>query len=263
MTVTRNTSFRAVVLPTEHGGWGFTLEPALLGLLVAPGLAGAMLAVTAVALFLTRRPLRLAWTDRRMGRRLPRSAVAEAWGGGLLLAAGAALTVASLTTDGPFWWPLAAAAPAALFQVWADTARRSRDLLPEIVGAGSLGGFAAAIALADGWAAGPAFGLWWVLLSRTAASVILVRALLRRLKSEAAPAAPIHAAHAVAVAALGGLAAADLVPYAAAAALGLLWIGAAATLLRPPEAARTVGWIQIAAGLLVVALTAAGHHLAW
>ncbi|MDX2007394.1 MAG: hypothetical protein SFU83_19325 [Meiothermus sp.] len=28
---------RSVALPNEHGGWGFTLEPILLGLLVAPG----------------------------------------------------------------------------------------------------------------------------------------------------------------------------------------------------------------------------------
>ena len=27
--------WRGVAVPTEHGGWGFTLEPILLGLLVA------------------------------------------------------------------------------------------------------------------------------------------------------------------------------------------------------------------------------------
>ncbi|MCZ7661545.1 MAG: YwiC-like family protein [Thermoleophilia bacterium] len=35
---------RDVVVPTEHGGWGFTLEPMLLGLLVAPGWASSALA---------------------------------------------------------------------------------------------------------------------------------------------------------------------------------------------------------------------------
>ena len=35
------TEWRTVVTPTEHGGWGLTLEPALLGLLIAPSAAGA------------------------------------------------------------------------------------------------------------------------------------------------------------------------------------------------------------------------------
>jgi hypothetical protein len=33
----------AVATSNEHGGWGVTLEPALLGLLIAPGLAGVLL----------------------------------------------------------------------------------------------------------------------------------------------------------------------------------------------------------------------------
>src|SRR5438067_8458307 len=39
--------WRAVVIPSEHGGWGLTLEPALLGLLVAPSIAGGALAIAA------------------------------------------------------------------------------------------------------------------------------------------------------------------------------------------------------------------------
>ena len=263
MTDSRVISLRSIVIPTEHGGWGFTLEPVLLGLLVAPGVAGVMLAVTALALFLCRRPLRMAWTDRRMGRHFPRTVLAERVSLVLLAIAGAGMAVAALTARGPFWWPLAAAAPSAVLQVWADATRRSRHLLPEIAGAGSLGGFATAIALADGWAAVPAFGLWWVLLARTVASVILVRVLLRRVKGDRSPAAAVHGAHALAVAALGSLAVTDVIPFPAAASLAVLWVGAWAVLRHPPGAARTVGWTQIAAGLLVVALTAAGHHLGW
>ncbi|VAV92581.1 Putative membrane-spanning protein, partial [hydrothermal vent metagenome] len=35
-TGTSRVNVRSIALPTEHGGWGFTLEPILLGLLVAP-----------------------------------------------------------------------------------------------------------------------------------------------------------------------------------------------------------------------------------
>ena len=33
--------WRSVAVPTEHGGWGLTFEPVLLGLIVAPSWAGA------------------------------------------------------------------------------------------------------------------------------------------------------------------------------------------------------------------------------
>ena len=35
--------WRSVAIPTEHGGWGLTLEPVVLGLAVAPSLAGIAL----------------------------------------------------------------------------------------------------------------------------------------------------------------------------------------------------------------------------
>ena len=45
MTDAQRVRLRSIALPTEHGGWGFTLEPILLGLLVAPTWAGFGLAV--------------------------------------------------------------------------------------------------------------------------------------------------------------------------------------------------------------------------
>ena len=49
----------------------------------------------------------------------------------------------------------------------------------------------------------------------------------------------------------------------AAASIALLWAWAALSLARPPVPARTLGWTQVLAGLLVVAATAAGYHLGW
>jgi hypothetical protein len=49
--------WRAVVIPSEHGGWGLTLEPVVLGLLVAPSIAGLAIGVAAFLAFLVRTPL--------------------------------------------------------------------------------------------------------------------------------------------------------------------------------------------------------------
>ena len=45
-------SIRSIALPLEHGGWGFTLEPVLLGLLVAYSPAAWELSVAALAVSL-------------------------------------------------------------------------------------------------------------------------------------------------------------------------------------------------------------------
>ena len=69
--------WRAVALPVEHGGWGFLVEPLVLGLVLAPSAAGACLALAAAAGFLARHPLRLWLLDRRKHVRYPRTALAE------------------------------------------------------------------------------------------------------------------------------------------------------------------------------------------
>jgi YwiC-like protein len=57
-------AWRAMAIPDEHGGWGLTAEPVLLGLLVAPSWAGAALAVAAFVAFLVRTPLKVVLVDR-------------------------------------------------------------------------------------------------------------------------------------------------------------------------------------------------------
>ena len=58
----RDFSFRALVLPKEHGSWSLAFEPVALALLAAPSWAGAALAGATVAGFFVRRPLKLAVT---------------------------------------------------------------------------------------------------------------------------------------------------------------------------------------------------------
>src|SRR3954463_11180737 len=68
---------KTIALPTEHGGWGITLEPVVLGLLVAPTPAGVGLALATIGAFLARHPFKIVAGDRRRGRRFPRTPVAE------------------------------------------------------------------------------------------------------------------------------------------------------------------------------------------
>ena len=63
-------------IPSEHGGWGLTLEPALLGLLVAPSIVGGAIGVAAFLAFLVRTPLKLVLVDQHRHRVLERTRLA-------------------------------------------------------------------------------------------------------------------------------------------------------------------------------------------
>jgi hypothetical protein len=141
---------KTLALPNEHGGWGFTLEPILLGMLIAPSWAGLGLGVFALAAFFTRHPLKLWLADVRKGRSFPRTPIARNFAllyatlglGGLLLT--------TLTAQGLFWLPLLLALPLMGLQLWFDARNQGRNLLPEIAGAVAMGAVAAGIALAAG-----------------------------------------------------------------------------------------------------------------
>ena len=68
--------WRSVAVPTEHGGWSLTAEPALLGLLVAWSMPGLALGVAAMVAFMARTPLKLVLIDRFRHRSLPRTRLA-------------------------------------------------------------------------------------------------------------------------------------------------------------------------------------------
>ena len=144
----RRSTLRSVALPTEHGGWGLTLEPVLLGLLLRWSGAGLCLGVAAFVAFTARTPLKVVLVDARRRRVLPRTRVAQR-----VLAAEAMLlsllVAAALVLEASaFWMPLVVIVPLVLVELWFDMRSRGRRLVPELVGAIGMGGVVAVIVLA-------------------------------------------------------------------------------------------------------------------
>lgn len=249
---------KTIALPNEHGGWGFTLEPVLLGLLVAPTLAGLGLGVFALAAFFTRHPLKLWLADVRKGKRFPRTPVAGRFALAYATVGALGLLLAFGRAEGPFYWPLLAALPLIAVQLWFDAHNKGRNLLPEVAGAAAMGSVAAGIGLAGGLEPPLAPGLWLVLAARSYAAIHYARTQVMRARGLAVPFRPAYLAQLIAV---GGLllgAAAGWVPWLGVLAVGLLLPFSAYTFARPPVPAKVVGWSQMAFGLLVVVLTALG-----
>jgi hypothetical protein len=256
-TVTRPT-WRAVTIPSEHGGWGLTLEPALLGLLVAPSLAGGALAVAAFLAFLVRTPLKTLLVDRHRHRELERDRVARRVAAGELVVLVAMVAVAFGRAGIEWVVPFAIALPLFAVELWFDTRSRGRRLVPELCGAVGICATVAAIALAggEGWAL--AFALWLVLAARAVASVPFARVQVLRLRTTSPSNIVSDAAQLAAVVIAAIACAVDSAVLAGAVAVVVVAVVQLAWSRGPARPAVAVGFSQLGFGLAVVVATAIG-----
>ncbi|MGE3444495.1 MAG: YwiC-like family protein [Acidimicrobiia bacterium] len=251
-------TWKAVALPSEHGGWGLTLEPVLLGLLVAPSWAGLALGLAAFAAFLVRTPLKLAAVDIRRHRWLDRSRLAlEIAAVEAVLLAGFALVAFVRAGARPFV-PFLIAVPLFAVELLYDVRSRSRRLIPELCGAAGITVVAAAIVIAAGRSRRLAAALALVLVARAIGSIPFVRVQIQRLRHGAAATTGADAAQA---ASLAVAAAAVFVDHRALlgviGTVGLTMVQALG-MRRPPVKAKTLGLRQMAFGFSLVVLTVLG-----
>ncbi|WP_243030373.1 YwiC-like family protein [Thermus altitudinis] len=258
---TASIPLKSVALPTEHGGWGFTLEPILLGLLLSPGPPTLGLALLGLFGFLARHPLKLIYQDLRKGKRYPRTHLALRVSGVYLTLALLGFLLTAFTAQGPFLLPLLLALPLGAFMLWADTQNRSRDLFPEIAAALAMASLAPAGVLAGGLGPEMALGSFLVLALRDVAALYYARTQVLRARGMRPKRYPAY----IALWSSAGLAlflqGQGLLPLAASLVLLLLALYGSLALLRPPVEARIIGWTQMGFGLLLVLATALGYTL--
>jgi YwiC-like protein len=255
-------AWRAVAIPSEHGGWGLTFEPVLLGLLVQPSWPGVAIGVAAMTAFLVRTPLKFALGDRRRHRLLPRTRRADAIAIGEL-ALIAALAVLAVVGAGWSWTvPMLFALPLFGVELWYDSRSRGRRLVPELCGGVGIASVAAAIAVAGGGPGALATALSLVVAARAIASIPFARTQVARLHAR-----PVRLMNSDAFQAAGVIVAIVSAIVEWPVVLGAAAVvGAAVAQLvwtrQPVPPAKKLGLTQLAVGLVVVAATAAGV-LAW
>jgi YwiC-like protein len=243
---------RPLLVPVEHGGWGFLLEPIIIALIAVPGLVTVLLSLAALALFLSRQPLKIAIDDVRHRRRVPRTRVAVAIAAGCLLAAMVALAGATMAATDAFWPALLLAAPLALVPLWFDSRSVSRHVVPELAGAKALGGVAAAAGLAAGLSLPLALSLWASALIRVLPAVVTIRERVSRLHGNAADRRAPLTAHLLALAGAVALALVNLMPWGIASVALVLALRAGWD-LRPGAPANTairIGIRELVSGMM-------------
>jgi hypothetical protein len=258
-TVTaRKVNLRSIALPAEHGGWGFLIEPMLLGLLVAPTWQSVVLCVSMFGFFLVHQPVKLAVKDHQKGRRIERTLYAERFAIGYALVGILALLVVVFNSDLVFLVPLTAALPLVVVQLYYDAQNRSRATTSEIAGAIALGSTATAIALIGGMDMLPALILWVLLAARVVPAIIYVRARLRLEKGKAWEALPVWASHAAAFGLIIALVVAGLTTWWAVLAIAILTFRALKGIskYRQPVKPSQVGFSEMGLGFLTAVLYA-------
>ncbi|MFV0308199.1 MAG: YwiC-like family protein [Desertimonas sp.] len=260
--VSLRSRLKAVAWPREHGGWGLTLEPVLLGVLVAWSVPGLLIALAAFGAFLVRTPLKLVGVDARRHQWRDRSVLAIRLAAAELLVVVAAAGGAIALAGWRWLIPVAVAAPLVGVELWYDVRSRGRRLVPELCGAIGVSATAAAIVLAERAAPALAVAMWLVLAARSVGAVPFVRAQVARLHRRSSTVGRSDLAQLLSV---GGAAIAVAVDDRALA--GAIAVGAIATAQvwssrRPLRPIKVIGYQQMAIGLGLVVVTAIGVHLA-
>ncbi|HUF05677.1 MAG TPA: YwiC-like family protein [Aridibacter sp.] len=188
-------SLKRVALPTEHGSWVILLEPLVASLVVYPSAAAPFIALTVIGAFLLRQPLKVLLLS--FGRKQPRGSreAAAKYASGYTILFVIGVVGAIMKTSLNNLAPLALLVPLGAFQLYNDTERKTRELVPELAGATGISAAAASVVLAGGggWAA--ALALWVLFASRAVASFVYVRQRLRLEKGKAyaeVPPAVLH-----------------------------------------------------------------------
>ena len=258
----RSVRLRPIALPVEHGSWGLVAEPIALGLLVAPSMAGACLALGAFATFLIRRPLKVVLAQR--GHKWnERTTIATTFAAlyGIVAAGGIAAAVA-LRGVAPLA-PLALVIPLAAVFLAYDLRNQSRTWQAELAGAVAFAAVTASIAIADGWSLAAALALAGVLAARNFSSVIYVRSRIRLDRNKPHSTALVWAVHVAGLALLVGLAGSVLLPWLAVLPFVVLLARALHGLsrFRRPMSVRAIGFREMAYGILTVLAVAVGHWM--
>jgi hypothetical protein len=177
--IKREVRLKGIVLPAEHGSWGFLFEPLLAGLLVAFSASSVWIALFVIGAFLARQPLKILFTDVRMKRWIEQTSVAFKFliVFGLLSLAGFVGSV--LSAPAAAFVPFLMVAPLGLYQIYCDSSKLSRELIPEVTGAIAISSSITVITLANGWSPVAAYALWAIFAARLISSIIYVRNRLR------------------------------------------------------------------------------------
>lgn len=256
-------NLKQISLPTEHGSWGFLFEPIVVALAIGPSISGLAIAIMTIGAFLSRQPLKVLIIDRLGQKNNARAQAAVTFI--LMFSALSAVGFAStlyLTGIRPLM-PFILVVPFAAVQIYFDGSRKSRGLLPELLGGVSISASSAAILLAGGATLFAAAAIWILMIARLIPSIIYIRNRLRLEKGKDHSLRQPIGVHSIAFIATVILAYYGGVPWLAVAAMALLLFRAVTGLsaTRKKLKAMQIGVLEVIYGAVMVLAVVVGHYV--
>ncbi len=247
-------------MPAEHGGWGFLSEPILLGLILAPTLAGLGIGAAAAALFLVHQPLKIVIKDTRKGRMYERTRLAARFAAlyGIIGVVGMLIALAT-AKNRAFLLPLVLSLPLAGVQLAYELRNDARSLVSEIFGALALAATAPAFVLAADQSGVVAMVAWGVLAMRIVPAILYVRARLRLIHGKPANVSLALGLHTIAVVIGVALWISGQTTALILLGVGVLLVRAVHGLkIAKPVPAKTVGFQELFVGLFYAVVCGVG-----
>lgn len=263
MPQTRRIKLSQIVLPTEHGSWGFLFEPLVGGLALAFSIGGLWISLMVIGAFLMRRPLQVLITQWRSNSET--RAVAQKFVATFLFVTAIGFVGVLFTADLVSLSPLIISLPLACFQFYTEATKRGRQLVAELAGAAIMPTSAAAIVIAGGGEFGTAAAIWFFFVARFIPSILYVRNRLSLEKGKKI--SPLWTAilHTCALFGVAGLTFTNKLPMFTVAAFLLLFLRSAIGLsqYRKRMKAMKIGVLEVFYGLVTVTFLIVGHYLGW
>lgn len=175
------TSIKSVAFPREHGAYGFTIEPLMLGLLAAFSWPGFFLALGTLLAFFAHQPVKIIFGQQN-NLRWTAFLFLILYGIPALILFALFLDHASLHTALPFYTALSMMAAYMVL----DLLKYSRRLFVEIMAPTAIGLIAVSIVLVTGWTELKAMGLGLLLAARFIPTPFYIRARLQLEKGQPA-----------------------------------------------------------------------------
>lgn len=256
----RKIKLSQIALPTEHGSWGFLLEPLVAALAIAFSSGGVWISIMVIGAFLARRPLQVL-INQQSAPAGEMKAAASKFSAAFLLLAAIGLVGALLTSSFPVLIPLATALPVATFQLYIESTTRGRHLVAELAGALVMPASAASIILAGGGSWPLAVAVWFLFAARFVPSILYIRNRLNLEKGKTSSMILPAALHAAALISVSLIAFAGFLPMLVIPAFALL-LGRSIYGLsryRRRVKAMKIGVSEVVYGLVVVIALIVGH----
>lgn len=256
----RKIKLSQIALPTEHGSWGFLLEPLVAALALAFSSGGFWISIMVIGAFLARRPLQVFIAQRKApGDEMRMAALKFVVLFSFVAAIGLVLVL--LTSSLAVLIPLATALPVAVFQLYIESTTRGRQLVAELAGALVMPASAASIILADGGGWPFAAAVWFFFAARFVPSILYIRNRLNLEKGKASSMILPAAMHAGAFISVALVAFAGHLPMLVIPAFAVLLARSIYGLSRYRRRVKAmkIGVSEVVYGLVVVAALVAGH----